>query len=96
MQSWINIHGNGGENVVHNHPNCHMSAVYYVSTPKGCGRLRLYSPRRFPASMDNVNPDMVKEVALSRGSALPCPLGHFQNSTKMHLVIYPQASELQK
>jgi uncharacterized protein (TIGR02466 family) len=71
MKSWINILGKGGENVLHNHPNCHLSAVYYVRTPQGSGNLRLYAPRRFPASMDDVNPDMRKRyVPLTRGSPL--------------------------
>jgi len=39
--AWININNYGDYNVVHNHPYSHISGVYYLKTPKDCGRLVL-------------------------------------------------------
>ena len=64
IKGWANILDRGGLNVRHNHPNCHLSGVFYAKAPIGAGKLRIYSPQRFPDSMDNVNPDTVVEVPL--------------------------------
>ena len=39
--AWININNFGDYNVIHNHPYSHISGVYYLKTPKDCGRLVL-------------------------------------------------------
>ena len=67
MKSWGNIHDRGGYNVRHNHPNCHLSGIFYAQTPPGAGLLRLYSPQRFPDSMDDVTPEHVVQIPLAMG-----------------------------
>ena len=42
---WANINQPGDYNTVHDHPDTHMSGVYYVKLPRGdCGKLRIYNP----------------------------------------------------
>ena len=42
---WSNLNRPGDYNTVHDHPDCHMSGVYYVKLPEGdCGLLRMYNP----------------------------------------------------
>lgn len=42
---WANINGPGDYNATHDHPDCHISGVYYVKLPEGdCGSLRFYNP----------------------------------------------------
>lgn len=93
VKGWANILGKDGENVRHNHPNCHMSAVFYTSTPKGSGVLRIYAPHRFPRSMDNIHSEMVKQhVPLTRGSALSSSIIEVQ-ITKGLIVMFPSYLE---
>ena len=42
---WANINPPGGYNAPHTHPNSLFSGVYYVKTPKNCGKLSCYDPR---------------------------------------------------
>ena len=32
-------------NILHDHPNCLFSGVYYIKTPENCGHLKLEDPR---------------------------------------------------
>ena len=41
---WININGYKDYNVLHSHPKCVFSGVYYISVPENSGRLEFYSP----------------------------------------------------
>ena len=42
---WSNLLQPGEYNTTHDHPDCHMSGVYYVKLPEGdCGTLRFYNP----------------------------------------------------
>lgn len=42
---WGNINPKGGYNLTHVHPTGWMSAVYYVSLPKGCSGITFEDPR---------------------------------------------------
>lgn len=67
MKMWINVLNPGGLNVRHNHPNCHLSGVFYIRTPPGSGILRIYSPQRFPDSMDSLTPEFRLKIPLKNG-----------------------------
>jgi uncharacterized protein (TIGR02466 family) len=42
---WANLNRPYDYNAAHDHPNCHLSGVYYVRLPAGdCGHFRLYNP----------------------------------------------------
>jgi len=43
---WININGYKDTNLLHSHPNCLISGVYYVQTPKDCGNIVFHHPVR--------------------------------------------------
>jgi len=45
VNMWANINYEGGHNIVHVHPNCLFSGVYYVKTKPNCGSLILGDPR---------------------------------------------------
>jgi uncharacterized protein (TIGR02466 family) len=49
MQSdrcWANINPKYASNIVHDHPNCLLSGVYYVKTPPNSGNLVFHDPRQ--------------------------------------------------
>tara|TARA_A100001011_G_scaffold303585_1_gene317677 strand:+ start:899 stop:1480 length:582 start_codon:yes stop_codon:yes gene_type:complete len=41
---WININGYKDTNAPHIHPNCLISGVYYIQTPKDCGNIQFRHP----------------------------------------------------
>ena len=41
---WLNINRSKDYNLVHTHPHCDFSGVYYISTPKDCGMLSFENP----------------------------------------------------
>ena len=43
-EMWAIINKKGDFNVVHTHPNCYLSAAYYVKATKNCGRFQVESP----------------------------------------------------
>ena len=43
-EMWAIINKNGDFNVVHTHPNCYLSAAYYVKAPKKCGIFQVENP----------------------------------------------------
>ena len=55
---WSNLNRPGDYNSVHDHPDCHMSGVYYVKLPEGdCGMLRMYNPMySYNYNSDGYNP----------------------------------------
>ena len=55
---WSNLNCPGDYNTTHDHPDCHMSGVYYVKLPKGdCGKLRIYNPMySYNYNSDGYNP----------------------------------------
>lgn len=44
---WANINPPGSMNIVHTHPGCDLSGVYYVKVPEGdCGSIDFFDPRQ--------------------------------------------------
>ena len=43
-EMWAIINKEGDFNVVHTHPNCYLSAAYYVKAPENCGRFQVENP----------------------------------------------------
>ena len=43
-EMWAIINKNGDFNVVHTHPNCYLSAAYYVKAPEKCGKFQIENP----------------------------------------------------
>ena len=52
---WANVNPPGGYNRAHLHPNSTWSGVYYIKTPKNCGKLMIKDPR---AGAEMVSPKM--------------------------------------
>ena len=42
-EMWAVINKNEDFNVLHSHPNCYLSAAYYVKAPKNCGKFQVES-----------------------------------------------------
>ena len=44
-ECWLNVYQGGTDSQeVHNHGGYHLSGIYYVKAPPGCGRLNFYTP----------------------------------------------------
>jgi uncharacterized protein (TIGR02466 family) len=43
-EMWAIINQKDNFNVLHTHPNCYLSAAYYVKASKNCGRFQLENP----------------------------------------------------
>jgi len=43
-EMWAIINEEGNFNVLHTHPNCYLSAAYYVKAPEKCGRFQIENP----------------------------------------------------
>ena len=43
-EMWAIINKKDNFNVLHTHPNCYLSAAYYVKAPKKCGRFQVENP----------------------------------------------------
>ena len=41
---WANINKRGDYNILHNHPNCDLSGVFWIKIPKDSGRIEFISP----------------------------------------------------
>ena len=41
---WAIINKKDNFNVLHTHPNCYLSAAYYVKAPENCGRFQVENP----------------------------------------------------
>ena len=41
---WAIINKNGDFNILHTHPNCYLSAAYYVKAPEKCGKFQIENP----------------------------------------------------
>ena len=63
---WSNLNRSGDYNIMHAHPDSHLSGVYYVKVPEGdCGELRLYNPMylyNYPNSQGNNPPHTTPRV----------------------------------
>ena len=51
---WSNVNGPGASNVVHTHPLCFLSGVYYLQAEPNCGRIFFLDPR--PAAVMTAPP----------------------------------------
>ena len=47
---WININGKNAYNEMHDHPNCNLSGVFWIKTPKDSGRFTFENPNAFAQS----------------------------------------------
>ena len=43
-EMWAIINKSENFNVIHTHPNCYLSAAYYVKAPKNCGKFEVECP----------------------------------------------------
>jgi uncharacterized protein (TIGR02466 family) len=43
-EMWAIINKNGDFNILHTHPNCYLSAAYYVKAPEKCGKFQIENP----------------------------------------------------
>ena len=43
-EMWAIINKKNNFNVIHTHPNCYLSAAYYVKTHDGCGKIKFTNP----------------------------------------------------
>ena len=78
-EMWAIINKKNDFNVVHTHPNCYLSAAYYVKAPKGCGNFKVESPNiakrhAFPeiANQNELNVE-VASINISEGDLLLFP-----------------------
>ena len=89
-EMWAIINKKEDFNVVHTHPNCFLSAAYYVKTPKNCGKfevenLNLARRHAYP-EIENINElnCEVTSIDISAGDLLlfPSYLPHKVESNK--------------
>ena len=76
---WAIINKNNDFNVLHSHPNCYLSAAYYVKAPKNCGKFEIECPNiaklnSFP-KIENPNDLNVRIISIdiSEGDLLIFP-----------------------
>ena len=78
-EMWAIINKKGNFNVIHTHPNCYMSAAYYVKAPKNCGEFIVESPNTakryaYPKiENDNELNMQVAKIDISEGDLLLFP-----------------------
>jgi uncharacterized protein (TIGR02466 family) len=78
-EMWAIINKNNDFNVLHSHPNCYLSAAYYVKAPKNCGKFEIECPNiaklnSFP-KIENPNDLNVRIISIdiSEGDLLIFP-----------------------
>ena len=49
IDAWVNMNKPGDYNLKHDHPNCHLSGVLWIKTPKNSGKIEFDSPISFQA-----------------------------------------------
>ena len=76
---WAIINKKNDFNVIHTHPNCYLSAAYYVKAPKDCGNFKVESPNiakryAYPeiANQNELNVE-VASINISEGDLLLFP-----------------------
>ena len=47
LHAWVNINGPGSFNVIHIHPGCQLSGVFWVKYPKNSGDISFRNPHEF-------------------------------------------------
>ena len=50
LNHWININGPNNYNIMHDHPMCDLSGVYYINVPENSGNIYFQSPHNFVAN----------------------------------------------
>ena len=55
---WAIINKKDDFNVIHSHPNCLLSAAYYVKAPKDCGRFQIENPNSIKK---HISPEIVNK-----------------------------------
>jgi uncharacterized protein (TIGR02466 family) len=63
-EMWAIINKSEDFNVVHTHPNCYLSAAYYVKAPKNCGKFEVECPN---IAKRNSYPEIEKQNELNIG-----------------------------
>ena len=78
-EMWAIINKRNDFNVIHTHPNCYLSAAYYVKAPKDCGNFKVESPNiakryAYPeiANQNELNVE-VASINISEGDLLLFP-----------------------
>ena len=78
-EMWAIINKRNDFNVIHTHPNCYLSAAYYVKAPKNCGNFKVESPNiakryAYPeiANQNELNVE-VASINISEGDLLLFP-----------------------
>ena len=52
LNHWININGPNSYNIMHDHPMCDLSGVYYINVPENSGNIYFQSPHNFVANAE--------------------------------------------
>lgn len=63
-EMWAIINKSENFNVIHTHPNCYLSAAYYVKAPKNCGKFEVECPNN---AKRNSYPEIEKKNELNLG-----------------------------
>ena len=58
LSMWAIINKKDDFNVIHSHPNCLLSAAYYVKAPKNCGRFQVENPNSIKK---HISPEIANE-----------------------------------
>jgi len=58
LSMWAIINKKDDFNVIHSHPNCLLSAAYYVKAPKDCGRFQIENPNSIKK---HITPEIVNK-----------------------------------
>jgi uncharacterized protein (TIGR02466 family) len=85
LSAWANVHNLGGYNVLHTHPGCLMSGVFYLALPEGSGPLIFEDPRPgvrhnahiFIGPQPNASMPFIVEPRVGQLIVFPSWLGHF-------------------
>ena len=78
-EMWSIINKKNDFNVIHTHPNCYLSAAYYVRAPENCGKFMVENPNSvkkhfFPQIANKTELNMpVASIDVSEGDLLIFP-----------------------
>ena len=81
--AWININPIGGSNGLHNHPNSHLSGVFWVKIPKNSGNIIFFDPNYFTEAI-------TISAYSKKVQSFANKYSHFWlNSTEGEIIIFP-------
>jgi uncharacterized protein (TIGR02466 family) len=80
VEAWANVNGPGAMNMLHNHPNSHLSGCYYVATPE--------TDEPMSGSLEFINPSGMHMQGGQFGSRLSQMRRQYDPTAGM-LVIFP-------